>query len=148
MSDAPTPPSGPLKLRRAARDFAVANPPASAPSPDAPTDVAGHLQAAATPRSDLSPAPPGPAENDVHALLRDNLAAAEKAGLHAVTPVQRRRSRRRRDYWIVLIGFDLLIVALVLLVGPNVVSLLFGFGGIVFFNLGLTWIMWMLVDDY
>lgn len=147
MSDEAPPPHGPLKLRHTPLGFPVANPPASTPT-TAPTDVAAHFCAATPAHPGVSAPPPPPAENDVHAILRDNLAAATAAGLNEVRPVVRRPSRRRRDYWLVLIGFNLLIVAFVLLPGPNVISMLFGFGGIVLFDLALTWIMWVVMDDY
>lgn len=40
--------------------------------------------------------------NDVHAILRENHAAAIAAGLNDLKPLPKRRSRRRRDYFILL----------------------------------------------
>lgn len=86
--------------------------------------------------------------NDVHAMLQDNLARANAAGLNDVPDRPRRASRRKRDYWVSLLGGNLAIVLALLVSGFNVVSGLFAFGGMVFFSAGLTWIMWFVMDDY
>src|SRR5436309_729369 len=38
--------------------------------------------------------------NEVHAVLRDNVARADAAGLNELAPKAARVSRRRRDYWL------------------------------------------------
>lgn len=147
MSDAPQssddPPANRPAFRLKPRDFVPVNPPPGTP-PTGPSDVRDHLRLAAAP---ASISPPPARENDVHRILRDNLARANSAGLNDVKPVPRRRSRRRRDYWIVLLTINLTLYLLHLL-APNVVSGLFAFGGMVFLSTGLTWIMWVVVDDY
>jgi hypothetical protein len=147
MSDAPADASSPepphRELRFKPREFVPDNPPVSTPS-TAPTDVREHLLAAnPAPRAPL----PSPAvrENDVHRLLRDNLAAADAAGLNDVKPVARRRSRRLRDYWLTLIGVD---GFLLMLWWSGVFPEIYLFSGIVLFSAGFTWVMWFVVDDY
>lgn len=106
--------------------FAVANPrPATAPTPGS----------TAPPASDpgIPTAPPGPIdvhelnrlastglpllntpsipkkENEVHTILRDNLAVADAAGLNEVKidPNYRSRQQRRvRTFWILLVAID------------------------------------------
>lgn len=86
--------------------------------------------------------------NDVHAMLRANLKRANAAGLNDVPERPRGPSRRKRDYWVSLLGGNLAIVVTLLVCGFNIVSGLFAFGGMVFFSAGLTWIMWFVMDDY
>ncbi|MCX6953597.1 MAG: hypothetical protein NTV51_15710 [Verrucomicrobia bacterium] len=87
--------------------------------------------------------PPAPARtNEVHTLLRDNAARAEAAGLNRLAEKPRRRSRRKRDYAIAMILGNA-----VLLMGTAIMPL-FGIVGLIIYNLGLTWIMWFVMDDY
>jgi hypothetical protein len=57
--------------------------------------------------------------NEVHAMLAQNEAVAEAHGLNAVKPV-RKFLRRKRDFWVMLVGGNLLIA--VLYFGPNFVA--------------------------
>lgn len=147
MSDAsaePPPPETPRReFRFKPREFVPDNPPASTPSA-APTDVREHLLAA-TPPLPTPSQPPVARQNEVHALLRDNLAAADAAGLNDVKPVVRRRSRRLRDYWVTLIGVDGLLLALW---WSGFFPEIFLLSGLVLFSVGFTWVMWAVLDDY
>jgi hypothetical protein len=147
MSDTPAEPSSPETPRRAfrfkPREFVADNPPVSTPSAG-PTDVRQHFLAA-IPASSPPSVPKAVLENDVHALLRDNLAAADAAGLNDVKPVARRRSRRLRDYWVTLLGVDGFLLALW---APGVFPEIFLLSGLVLFSVGFTWVMWCVVDDY
>src|SRR5688500_9204977 len=100
MSDEPDPPRKFYQLKP--KEFEQVNPPVTgAPADSAPTGVQGHLQAANTrPGSAPAPAKPSGALNDVQAILRDNLARANAAGLNDLAPKPKRRSRRNRDYWL------------------------------------------------
>lgn len=62
---------------------------------------------------------PRPAANDVHAMLAQNLAVADAHGLNAVKPVRKFR-RRKRDFWVMLAGGNVLIPVLYLV--PNFVA--------------------------
>lgn len=130
-------------------EFEVANRPAGATPADAPIDVKQLFRQAQTksPPPAAGAAAPAPAKNEVHDLLRANLARARAQGEHDVIPV-RRVSRRKRDYWTLLIGGNLLVVAVVLLLQKNVISLIFGFSAMVFVSIAVTWIMWFVMDDY
>lgn len=85
---------------------------------------------------------PATRSNEIHAVLRDNLAHANAAGLNRVDPTPRRASRRKRDYWISLLIGNLV------LAGCTVIMPIYGAAGLIIFNVGLTWIMWFVMDDY
>jgi hypothetical protein len=93
-------------------------------------------------------ATPTPAPTDVHQVLWDNLARENAAGLNVVKPAPKRPSRRKRDFWLVLIGGNLAIMASVGFTSINVVSVVYGFAGIILLSSGLIWIMWFVMDDY
>jgi uncharacterized integral membrane protein len=87
------------------------------------------------------------AEHDVYAMLQQNRVVEQQSGLNEVR-IKETKSRRKRDFWSLLVGGNLLIVALVVFTGFNVVSVIFGLAGIIIISLGLTWIMWFVMDDY
>ena len=93
-------------------------------------------------------ATPTPAPTDVYQVLQDNLARENAAGLNVVKPVPKRPSRRKRDFWLVLIGGNLAIMASVGFTSINVVSVVYGFAGVILLSSGLIWIMWFVMDDY
>ena len=148
MRDEPDPPRQRFQLKP--RDFDVVNAPSShAPLDSAPADVQGHLQAAnARPPT----RPPGPAANkpvnDVQALLHDDAARLQATGVNDLTPKPRRRSMRTRDYW--LLVFSLNAFFGLVAFGPfrNPMTLTYGIAGMMVTTLGLTWVMWFVMDDY
>jgi hypothetical protein len=112
-------------------------------------------------------------ENEIHGILRDNLARANAAGLNEVLPMTRKYRRRRRDYLVLIIGGNLFIAvvyAVEMFIGfqvqslaakmPNEFSNLVRFAlhtptsyamalvGMVFFSGCLTWLMYGIMDDY
>ena len=101
----PAPPSQPLS-------------PADAPStvssldPHAPVDVRSLARMATHDGPLLSRTPHAERPNDVHAILRHNLAVADAAGLNQLSSQPRRTSRRTRDFWLLLLGGNLLILAI------------------------------------
>jgi len=80
--------------------------------------------------------------NDIAAVLRENHRRANEAGLNEVTFGPPRRSRRKRDYIIAMVAGNLALVA------AAIVSPIFGGAGLVIYNVGLTWIVWGVMDDY
>jgi hypothetical protein len=130
-------------------EFEVTNRPADDTPGHAPIDVQQLYRQANTPQP---PAPgvilPSQAENEVHAILRANVARDDAQGRNAVVPGRRRMSRRKRDYWLLLGGGNLLVVLIVLGLGVNVMTFAFGFAAIVLLSLVLTWMMWFVMDDY
>ena len=88
-----------------------------------------------------------PIENDVHQILRENKAVAERAGLNELV-LKKVVSRRKRDYWFMLIAGNAFIVGGVAIARFNPISLVFGLAGVVMLSLALTWLMWFVMDDY
>ncbi len=104
-------------------------------------DVRDLARTAAIPTAKSHSTPAAPA-NEVHTMLRDNLARANAAGVNRVALTPQRHSRRKRDYWVAFaLGNALLAVA-------TVISPIYGAAGLIIYNLGLTWIMWFVLDDY
>lgn len=91
---------------------------------------------------------PANRDDEIQALMRENVARADSAGLNDVASPRRRRSRRWRDYLLSILLVDSAIVALVLGLGVNPVTFLFGLGGIAIFTTGLAWVMFGVMDDY
>jgi hypothetical protein len=130
------------------REFEVVNQPKSTPSPDsAPTDVQGHLRAANA-HGILHVTPKSSETSDVHAMLRDNLERENAAGLNDVTLPPKKRSRRKRDYWLMLLPVNAFFAWRAFGPGASVVTLVYGIGGMAFFTAALTWVMWFVLDDY
>ena len=86
-------------------------------------------------------------EHDVYAILQQNRAEEKKFALNEVQ-IKENKSKRKRDFWLMLVGGNLLIVTLVIVTGFNVVSVIFGLAGIIILSLGLTWVMWQVMDKY
>ena len=93
-------------------------------------------------------APEPPKENEVHEILRANLERANELGLNDVDLTPRPPSRRKTDYWTLLIVGNLGFAGLALLLSRNMVTLVFAGSGMVLFSLGVTWIMWFVMDNY
>ncbi len=93
-------------------------------------------------------APEPPKENEVHEILRANLERANELGLNDVDLTPRPPSRRKVDYWTLMIVGNLGFAGLALLLSRNVVTLVFAGSGMVLFSLGVTWILWFVMDNY
>lgn len=120
---------------------ATPSPPPSAAAPG-PIDVRTLAREAYVPPPSKAATrlPPAP-ENEVQAVLRENLARANAAGLNEVSS-RPRRSRRRRDYFLALV------IGNTVLLGGAFLMPIFGIAGMILFNVGITWIMWFVMDDY
>lgn len=148
MRDDPEPPPRNFQLKP--RDFDSVNGPGrQRPADGAPTDVRGHLRAAnAGQTRALGQGGGAKRPNDVQALMRDHAAKMRRADLDEVTLRPRRASRRKRDYWIVLIPLNAFFAFFAF--GPfrNPMTFAFGIGGMIIVTVGLTWVMWFIMDDY
>lgn len=127
----------------------------------------------AAPVTPPAPGRPVSAEHDVASLLHFNRAIEQKHGLFTLEPVPVRRSRRRRDYFVLLtlIGsaiFTLLIIEAWFAVAMQTMAarmpgqfwamfgqvlfhsplLAWGLACFCFFLGALTWLMFGLMDDY
>jgi hypothetical protein len=92
--------------------------------------------------------PPAQPRNEVHAILQDNLTHANAAGLNQLSPKPKRRSRRKRDYWLLLLGLDGFFAFMAFGPYANPMTFIYGIAGIIMFTLGLTWVMWFIMEDY
>jgi hypothetical protein len=91
---------------------------------------------------------PANRENEVHGVLRDNLERANAAGLNDVEPPPPRRSRRTRDYWTLFIPVNGFFAFWAFGPYANPMTFVFGLAGMIMFTLGLTWVMFFIMDDY
>ena len=156
MSDEPAPPRKTYGFKP--REFERANPARpGAPSADPPPapdpgivaaegeqeiDVNDLIRAGAGSGPQLRSNAGANRPNDVHAMLRENLAQANAAGLNDLTLPPKRKSKRTRDYFLLLVSGNL-ILAFGFVLQP-----IFAGAGVVLFNFGLAWIMWVVMDDY
>ncbi len=146
------------------REFETVNgPPRTAPAgAQSPLPDAGIPPAAAAPITvgDLTRAAAGSAPalgthgpvnraNDVHALLALNRERAEAGGSNEVILKTPRASRRKRDYWFLVIATNLGLLGFLALTGGfNAVTILLGLGLGVMITAALTWLMWFVMDPY
>jgi hypothetical protein len=94
-------------------------------------------------------APPPPAANDVFALREEIRRREIASGMDELKPLAARPpDRRRRDYWMLLIVGNALLFAMAAIVGLNAMTTAFALGGALFYTLGLTWVMWGVMDRY
>ncbi|PTX95576.1 hypothetical protein [Opitutus sp. ER46] len=134
---------------------ATPHPPAGAPAPGGaldpsrPVDVRELFRQAETPGPILN-AGRASAPNEVHGILADSVAREQAAGLHTVPEKPRRPSRRKRDYWVLMIGGNALFSFLAWhgLRSGNVVLFVSSMAAIGLISASLTWVMWFVMDDY
>lgn len=86
--------------------------------------------------------------NDVLAVLEQNRAVERKHGQDELEFKVPRKSRRKRDFWLMMVFGNLSIVGSVAVARFNPISLIFGLAGVVVLSLSLTWIMWFIMDEY
>jgi hypothetical protein len=128
-------PSSGLPPMSTAKDLAkIASPDVPAAFKPPPGASAGGVNRAADP-------------NDVYAVLQQNRAKENQFGLNEVQ-IKEIKSKRKRDFWLMLVGGNLFIIGLVFITGFNVASVIFGLSGIVMLSLGLTWVMWHVMNKY
>lgn len=85
--------------------------------------------------------------NDVYSALQHNRTIEKMHGGDQVE-IRQIKSKRVRDFWLLLIGGNLLIVGVVVVLGLNPVTVIFGLGGVILFSVGLSWIMWQVMGRY
>lgn len=101
------------------------------------------------PKATLPAAAPAKADdpNDVHAVLQLNRTTEKKFGRDEIE-IKEVKSRRAREFWFILVGGNLAIIGAVVLTHINVFTVVFGLAGLIIFSLGLSWIMWQVMDRY
>tara|TARA_R110002111_G_scaffold112223_4_gene172027 strand:+ start:740 stop:1093 length:354 start_codon:yes stop_codon:yes gene_type:complete len=82
----------------------------------------------------------------VHEILAQNHAIEAEHEKPLV--LNKKPTRRRKDYIIVLLLGNGLIVLTVAILPVNVVTLVYGFSGVVLYTIGLTWVMWAVMSNY
>ncbi len=85
--------------------------------------------------------------NDVFHVLQQNRAVERKFGKDRID-IKEVKSRRQREFWLLLVGGNLAIIASVALSSINVITVIFGLAGLIVFSLGLSWVMWQVMDKY
>lgn len=85
--------------------------------------------------------------NDVHTVLQQNRAAEKQTGRDQVDLLQT-KSRRRRDYWLLLLSSEALLGVVAFQGRDNPALFVAGLSGMVLVAVGLTWIMWQVMGRY
>jgi len=102
--------------------------------------VAQHGRAAAGKRKADDP-------NDVYAALEKNRAVEKKLGLNEVE-IRELKSRRKRDYWLLLITSQCALGAVAYVGRANPFFFVGAIAAMGFTAAALTWIMWQVMNKY
>jgi hypothetical protein len=124
--------------------------PVPAPNPSAKIDIQEVIRQAGTPGPVLRTTPRVAVANEVHDILRDNTARDNAAGLNTLRPKPRRQSRRRRDYFLVMIGANVPMSLVVIYAwhARNPILFVYTIAGMGLFTVGISWVMWFIMEDY
>lgn len=87
------------------------------------------------------------ADHDVYAILQSNRAREQLHHLGEVE-VKEVKSRRRRDYWTLLLLTNTLLSVIAWQGRGNFIVLVSASTGVVLVTIGLTWVMWFVMSDY
>ena len=141
--DDPPPKVYGFKERAFQRDNARASDAPPVPTAKELAIMAGPVTA--TPKGATGPKPGDP--NDVHALLQHNRAVEKKSGRDEVE-IKQVKSRRRRDYWLLLVSSEMLLGVITWQGRGNAFVFVCALAGMVLVGVALTWIMWQVMDNY
>jgi hypothetical protein len=87
--------------------------------------------------------------NEVHNLLELNRRRAKESGAFELKPLPPRRSRRKYDFWLMVILVNLFCVGFTAAVSRfSPIVMTYGLACGVFMTAALVWIMWFVMDDY
>jgi len=93
-------------------------------------------------------AQPPSAAHDVFAIRRDLREREQAAGLDDRVLGPPLSSRRKRDYWLMLVAGNLFFGA-VMFLGRHELLVLFGtMAAMLSYTLALSWVMWQVMSDY
>ncbi len=98
-----------------------------------------------SPRGATGPRPGDP--NDVFTHLQGNRAVEKRHGLDEME-IKKVRSRRRRDYWLLLVTSEMLLGTITWQGRANPFVFVGALAGMVLFGVAVTWIMWQVMDKY
>ncbi len=145
MPDAPDPPRKVYRLNPRALERAI-HPP-TAPAEPAPAPPA--IPSAEDSAPPLPIHPPTHGQPEVPAEAPEAPADPAAAGPDEGLLPPPRRSRRRRDYWVLMLTSNLVFVFTALHVGPDAPLLFVAtVAGMLVCSAALTWVMWFVMDDY
>ncbi len=85
--------------------------------------------------------------NDVYAVLQGNRSGEKKHGLNEVE-IQQIKSRRKRDYWLLMITVQSTLAVVAVLGRGNPFVLVGSIAAMGFFGAGITWVMWQIMSKY
>lgn len=85
--------------------------------------------------------------NDVHAVLQNNRAVEKKLGLDEME-IKKVKSRRQRDYWLLLVSSEMLLGVITWQGRANPFVFVGALAGMVLAGVSITWIMWQVMDKY
>ena len=85
--------------------------------------------------------------NDVYVVLGENRAVEKKLGLNEVE-IREIKSRRKRDYWLLLISSELMLGTLAVAGRDNPIVFVSAVAGMGLVASGLTWLMWHVMGKY
>jgi hypothetical protein len=85
--------------------------------------------------------------NDVYAVLQKN-RGLEKQLRGDQIEILEIKSKRKRDYWLLLGVGNLIIVGIAAVMGLNVMTVSFACVGVLVYSTSLTWIMWQIMGRY
>jgi hypothetical protein len=87
--------------------------------------------------------------NEVHDILELNRRRAAASGEFTLKEQPPRHSRRKRDFWLLVLLANLFCVGFTAAVSRfSPIVMLYGFACGVFMTAALVWIMWFVMDDY
>lgn len=92
-------------------------------------------------------APEKSGEHDVPAMLQQNRSVERQAGKDKFE-LRETKSRRKRDYWVSLFLSSGFFGVLAWLGRDNPFVLIAACSGLVLAAVGLTWVIWFVMDDY
>ena len=85
--------------------------------------------------------------NDVYAALQQN-RAVEKTFTGDEIVIRKIKSRRWRDYWLIMLSSEVLLGTVTVLGRGNPMTFVCGLAGMVLVGVSITWIMWQVMDRY
>ena len=119
-----------------------------APDPSAKIEVRNLFAQAAVPGPVLAQGEKVGVKNEVHGILKENLNIANAAGLNELAPKPKRRSRRTRDFFLVVVPLDAFFGFAAFGPYANPISMIYGIAGMIFATVGIGWVMFFVMDDY
>jgi len=145
MMDAPDPPRKNYDFKE--RTFRRDNAPSSGQPPMPTAKELAMMAGPAAPTAKSPRTPKAGDPNDVFALLQHNRSMENRLGLDQVE-IRKIKSRRKRDYWLLLLSSEALLGVITYLGRGNPVTFVCGLAGMVMVGVSLTGIMWQIMDRY